>query len=130
MPADPAHAALFLFSAVLATVTKFGLIYCVSMLAFWTTGVTGLAWGRIAIQNIFSGALIPLVFFPDWLRAVAAILPFQGLVSTPAITYLGMMDMPTTAVLIATQAAWAVGLLLLGRLAWRGASRAVTIHGG
>ena len=41
-----------------------------------------------------------------------------------------MVDMPTTAVLIATQAAWAVGLLLLGRLAWRGASRAVTIHGG
>jgi len=130
MPADPAHAALFLFSAVLATVTKFGLIYCVSMLAFWTTGVTGLAWGRIAIQNIFSGALIPLVFFPDWLRAVAAILPFQGLVSTPALAYLGMVDMPTTAVLIATQAAWAVALLLLGRMAWRGASRAVTIHGG
>jgi len=130
LPADPAHAALFLISACLATLTKFGLVYCVSMVAFWTTGVTGISVGRVAIQNIFSGALIPLVFFPDWLRAVAAVLPFQGLISTPALTYLGKMDGPTTAVMIATQAAWAVGLLLLGRLAWRGASRVVTIHGG
>jgi ABC-2 type transport system permease protein len=130
MPADPARAALFGLSAVLATITKFGLIYCVSMLAFWTTGVTGLSWGRMAIQNIFSGALIPLVFFPSWLQAVAAVLPFQGLVSTPALTYLGKLDLPTTILLIGIQAVWAVGLLLLGRLAWRGASRAVTIHGG
>jgi ABC-2 type transport system permease protein len=100
------------------------------MLAFWTTGVTGITWARIAIQNTFSGALIPLVFFPDWLQVLAAILPFQGLISTPALTYLGKMDAPTTALLIAIQAAWAVGLLLLGRLAWRSASRAVTIHGG
>jgi ABC-2 type transport system permease protein len=130
LPADPAHAALFGLSAVLAAITKFGLIYCVSMLAFWTTGVTGLSWGRMAIQNIFSGALIPLVFFPGWLQTVAAILPFQGLVSTPAMAYLGKLDWSTTVMLVAIQAVWAVGLLMLGRLAWRGASRMVTIHGG
>jgi ABC-2 type transport system permease protein len=130
LPADGPHAILFLFSAILATLTKFGLIYCVSMVAFWTTGMTGVSVARVAIQNIFSGALIPLVFFPGWLRTVAAVLPFQGLISTPALTYLGKMDGPTTALMLATQAAWAVGLILLGRLAWRGASRAVTINGG
>jgi ABC-2 type transport system permease protein len=130
LPADPAHAALFGLSAVLAAITKFALIYCVSMVAFWTTGVTGLSWGRMAIQNIFSGALIPLVFFPSWLQAVAAVLPFQGLVSTPAMAYLGKLDWSTTVMLVAIQAVWAVGLLMLGRLAWRSASRMVTIHGG
>jgi ABC-2 type transport system permease protein len=129
-PADPLHAALFGVSAVMALLTKFGLIYCTSMLAFWTTGVTGLSVGRMAIQNIFSGALIPLVFFPDWLRAIAAVLPFQGMVSTPALVYLGKMDGPTTAVMMGVQALWAVGLFMLGRLAWRGAQRAVTINGG
>ncbi len=130
LPPDPLHAALFAVSAVLAAVTKFGLIYCVSMLAFWTTGVTGLSWGRMAIQNIFSGALIPLVFFPGWLQTIAAILPFQGLISTPALTYLGKLDVATNLVLIGIQAAWAVGLILLGRLAWHSASRVVTINGG
>jgi ABC-2 type transport system permease protein len=92
--------------------------------------VTGISWGRMAIQNIFSGALIPLVFFPGWLQTVAAILPFQGLVSTPAMAYLGKLDWSTTVTLVAIQALWAVGLVMLGRLAWRGASRMVTIHGG
>jgi ABC-2 type transport system permease protein len=130
MPADPVHLVLFLVSAGLATLIKFGIIYCVSMTAFWTTGTDGITVGRIAVQNIFSGALIPLVFFPGWLQSVAAILPFQGMISTPALTYLGRLDAPTTALMIGLQAAWAIGLILLGRLAWRGAVKAVTINGG
>jgi ABC-2 type transport system permease protein len=129
-PADPAHLALFIVSAGLATLLKFSIIYCVSMAAFWTTGMEGVQNARFAIVNIFSGALIPLVFFPDWLRAVAGVLPFQGLISTPALTYLGHMDGRTTALMIGTQALWAIALLLFGRLLWRSAVKAVTINGG
>lgn len=129
-PSDPLHLALFILSAALATLLKFAIIYCVSMIAFWTTGMNGVQNARFAIQNIFSGALIPLVFFPDWLRAIASVLPFQSMISTPALTYLGTMDGPTTALMIGIQAAWAVALLLLGRLLWRSAVKAVTINGG
>ncbi len=129
-PADPAHAGLFVVSAALATLVKFGLIWCASMAAFWTTSLFGIVTMRVAIQNIFSGALIPLVFFPDWLQAIAAILPFQGMVSTPALTYLGKFDAPTMALMLGVQAAWAIGLILFGRLLWRRAVRAVTIYGG
>jgi ABC-2 type transport system permease protein len=100
------------------------------MAAFWTTGMEGVSNARMAIQNIFSGALIPLVFFPDWLRAIASVLPFQGMISTPALTYLGEMDAPTTTFMIVSQAVWAFGLLLFGRLLWRSAVKAVTINGG
>jgi ABC-2 type transport system permease protein len=130
LPADPAHLGLFAISAALATLMKFAIVYCVSMTAFWTTGMIGISVGRMAVQNLFSGALIPLVFFPDWLRALAAVLPFQGLVSTPALIYLGQLDGPTTAVMLAIQAVWAVGLFLFGRLLWRSAIKAVTINGG
>jgi ABC-2 type transport system permease protein len=130
LPADPVHLALFIVSAALATLLKFAIIYCVSMVAFWTTGMEGVSNGRMAVQNIFSGALIPLVFFPDWLRGFASVLPFQGMISTPALTYLGAMDGPTTAFMIGTQAVWVVGLMLFGRLLWRSAIKAVTINGG
>jgi ABC-2 type transport system permease protein len=130
LPADPAHLALFVLSAALATLLKFSIIYCVSMTAFWTTGMEGVSNARMAVQNIFSGALIPLVFFPDWLRSVASVLPFQGLISTPALTYLGTMDGPTTAFMLGTQAIWACSLILFGRLLWRSAVKAVTINGG
>jgi ABC-2 type transport system permease protein len=130
LPSDSAHATLFVISCVLATLIKFGMVYVVSMTAFWTTGIEGIMVGRIAIQNIFSGALIPLVFFPGWLQAVAGVLPFQAMISTPALTYLGKLDGPTTLLMVGVQAAWAVGLILLGRLAWRQAVKVVTIHGG
>jgi ABC-2 type transport system permease protein len=130
LPEDPAHLLLFILSAALATLLKFSIIYCVSMTAFWTTGMEGVQNARFAITNIFSGALIPLVFFPGWLRALAGVLPFQGLISTPALTYLGLMDGPTTALMIITQLAWAVALLLVGRVLWRSAVKAVTINGG
>ena len=63
-------------------------------------------------------------------RAIAAVLPFQGMISTPALTYLGKLDGPTTALMLAVQAAWAVGLIVLGRLVWGRAVRVVTINGG
>jgi ABC-2 type transport system permease protein len=130
-PSSPVSLTLFALSAALAILLNFGIIYCISMLAFWTTGMTGIRVGRVAVQNLFSGALIPLAFFPGWLRTVAAVLPFQGLVSTPALIYLGdKMDGPTTAAMIGVQAFWSVAFLLLGRAIWRGAVKAVTIHGG
>jgi ABC-2 type transport system permease protein len=131
LPANPASFALFVVSAGLAALLKFTIIYCVSMLAFWTTGMTGIRVGRVAVQNLFSGALIPLAFFPGWLGALAGVLPFQGLVSTPALTYLGnKMSASTTILMIGVQAVWVLALLLLGRAMWRGAIKAVTIHGG
>lgn len=129
-PADPVRLGLFVISAALATMIKFGVVYCISMTAFYTTNLMGVSFGRVAITNLFSGALIPLVFFPGWLQATAAVLPFQAMISTPVLTYLGKMDMSTTILMIGVQAAWAVGLILLGRLAWRSASKAVTINGG
>ena len=130
LPSDPGRFGLFILSCALATLIKFGLVYCVSMTAFWTTNIEGIMVGRNAIQNIFSGALIPLVFFPDWLQSVAAVLPFPAMISTPALVYLGKLDAPATAVAIGVQIVWAVGLLVLGRLAFRQAVKAVTIHGG
>jgi ABC-2 type transport system permease protein len=129
-PADPSHAALFVVSAALATLVKFGIVYCVSMTAFWTVGIEGITVGRGAIQNIFSGALIPLAFFPGPLQVVAAMLPFQAMISTPALVYLGKFDGPTTALMMGVQALWAIGLIMIGRLAWSRAVRVVTIHGG
>jgi ABC-2 type transport system permease protein len=129
-PPDAAHAVLFLVSAALATLVKFGIVYCVSMTAFWTVGIEGIVVGRGAIQNIFSGTLIPLAFFPGPLQVVAAMLPFQAMISTPALIYLGKLDAPTTALMIGVQAVWAVGLIVAGRLAWSRAVRVVTIHGG
>ncbi len=73
----------------------------------------------------------PARLLPGLAPSVAArVLPFPAMISTPALVYLGKLDAPSTAVAIGVQIVWAVGLLILGRLAFRQAVKVVTIHGG
>jgi ABC-2 type transport system permease protein len=122
--------ALFAVSFAAAIPLKFALVYVTTLLCFWTTGYLGITWARIAITDLLSGALIPLVFFPQWLRGLAMVLPFQGVVSSPALIYLEHVDSGRALELIAIQIAWIVGLWMLGRLMWHRGVRQVTIHGG
>ena len=85
-PASPAAALLFLPSVALGFVIKFLVSFLAALLCFW--GV-GLIWAQTAVVNLFSGALVPLAFFPNWLRAFAAWAPFQGIIATPLAIYQG-----------------------------------------
>lgn len=123
-------AVLFAVSFVAGLVVKFGLVYATTLLCFWTTEYMGISWARMAITNLLSGGLIPLAFFPGWLRGIAMVLPFQGLVATPASIYLEQVDLLTGLGLVAIQIAWAIGLWWLARWMWTVGFRQVTIHGG
>jgi len=89
-----------------------------------------MTWLRIAIMNLLSGALIPLTFFPPWLRTFAFALPFQGIVYIPASLYLGRSEGQAALQLICLQVLWVVVLWVCGRALWSRAVRQVTIHGG
>lgn len=129
LPPDAASFALAFISFGLGLLIKFGIQYITCMLAFWSNHGWGIVQGRIALTQLFSGALVPLPFMPGWLREMAEILPFQGIVYLPSSIYLGRAGDGALGS-IATQAAWALGLILIGRLSFGGALRKVTIHGG
>ena len=57
--------------------------FLAALLCFWTVNGVGLIWAQTAVVNLLSGALVPLAFFPYWLRAFAAWAPFQGIIATP-----------------------------------------------
>lgn len=127
---DPLHAALFMASLALALLVKFGIVYIASLLCFWSTGSLGIIWSRTAITNLFSGALVPLSFFPGWLERLALALPFQSIVHTPSAIYLEQVDALGALRLVLIQLAWGVGLWFAGKLLWTSAVKQVTIHGG
>lgn len=128
----PASSAVVLFplSVTLGFVVKFLLSYLTALLCFRTTNAIGLLWARSAVTNILSGALIPLAFFPDWLRAFAQATPFPAIVATPLEIYLGDTCGDTVITAVALQAAWALVLWGVARLAWRASVRALTVQGG
>lgn len=129
-PSSPITWALFLFSIFNALLLKFCIIYISGLLSFWTSTVIGVMWARTAIVNLLSGALIPIVFFPNWLRYLVELLPFQGIVHTPTAIYLDKVDSLQAVVLIGVQLGWIILLWIVGKVIFWFALRRLTINGG
>lgn len=126
----PAGALLFTLSLLTVLPMKFCIMYLSALLCFWTQNFLGVGLARAAIVSLFSGALVPLVLLPHWLQTAAALLPFSGTTSTPALLYLGRVEGSGALGLLGVQLLWAVGLWWCGRAAWGAASRQLTVHGG
>lgn len=121
----------FPLSLLLAFLISFCFDYFIGLVAFYTESVWGLTITKEIIVTVFSGALIPLQFFPDALQRVLLALPFQAIYHTPLM----MATRPALGVeaylpMLALQAMWAVVLFALTRLFYNQAVKVLRISGG
>ncbi len=129
-PANPLTWVYFLVALAFSFITKFIIVYIFGLFVFWTTGGMGISWFRRGLTDFFSGAIIPLSFFPPWLQAVANVLPFRSIVSVPALIFIERLPSSQILGTFAAEAAWIVGLWYLARLIWHFAMRKLTVQGG
>jgi ABC-2 type transport system permease protein len=129
-PRDGLTAVLFAVSVAASVLIKFGIVFIASLVCFWTSNARGVAWARAAITGILSGAVVPLPLLPEPVRDVVLVLPFQGIVHTPALVYLGRLRGSEAIASIARQIGWAIALWFVGRALFGWAVRRITIHGG
>jgi ABC-2 type transport system permease protein len=124
---------LFLFpiSLLLAFLISFSIDYSVGLMGFYSESVWGLSTTKEIIVTVFSGALIPLQFFPAAMQKVLFWLPFQAIYHTPIM----MLTKPDQGLevflpMMAVQLAWALGLFLAARLFYNQAIKVLRIAGG
>jgi ABC-2 type transport system permease protein len=127
-PPSPGRWAAFAVAVLLAVLVSFALRYLYSLAVFWIHDDRGVTAISLVTTMFFSGMIIPLVVFPGPLAAVARVLPWAALIQVPADVFLGKRADPLGA--YAFQAAWAVALLVAGRLLTVAAQRRLVIHGG
>jgi ABC-2 type transport system permease protein len=125
-----ANIALFLVSLALAVVVSFGFRFLYNSAAFWLVDIRGVVTLSITISVFFSGLVLPLAFFPSWLRDVAHALPFASALQTPIDLWLGKYHGLGLLGVLALQVFWALALLGLGRLALRAGSQKLVVQGG
>ena len=122
----------FAFGAalILAILVSFHWQLLVNLAAFWMVDATGLA--RIAFLGVllFTGIVMPLAFFPDWLAGPARWLPFAAYVNTPAEVFLGLRVGSGLWLALGQQLAWLLILALVGRLVFRRGLQRLTAQGG
>ncbi len=129
-PSAPGQWLLYAGSLTLGAALGIAYRFLYNIVAFWI--VEGRAAGGMAAQAalFFTGAIVPLAFFPPWLHAIAAWLPFNGLMNVPAEVFLGKATGGGLAFELARQGAWVVLLTLGARAITGAATRRVVVQGG
>jgi len=101
-----------------------------SMLAFWTTDVSGPFIVYRFVSTFAAGALIPMWFMPVWLQHLLGFLPFQAQMFTPLTIWFGTISGSRILTDLAIQLGWVLVLALIGRLIWARAIHRVVVQGG
>lgn len=122
---------LFPISLLLAFLISLSIDYFIGLMGFYSESVWGLSITKEIIVTVFSGALIPLQFFPDGLQKILFWLPFQAIYHTPLM----MLTRPNQSMnvflpMLAVQLIWAVVLFIAARLFYHQAIKVLRIAGG
>jgi ABC-2 type transport system permease protein len=85
----PEYIGWTLLSIIFAFLMNFYVNYCIGMTAFWLVQSSGIRRVFQVLSGIFSGAVIPLVFFPEFLQKLLFFLPFQYITYVPSMVFSG-----------------------------------------
>ncbi len=128
-PPDPRGWPLVLLAVAGAWLIDFCLEAMIGLAAFVMEDTVALEWIYQKVTFVLGGLLIPLDFYPRWLRSIAQALPFAYTVYGPARLFV-QTGLGAFVALVARQGMWlAVGALCLAFLYGRGVAR-LTINGG
>jgi ABC-2 type transport system permease protein len=123
----------FVSSLLLSFLLIFFLNMSFGFLAFYTTKIWGLRNVKFIVVDFFSGAIIPLSFFPSWGQELMDWLPFKSMLYHPMLIYLGKLEEMEGISLwqsLGTQAFWVLVLGAVSWLVWRSSVKRLTILGG
>ncbi len=121
----------FAVSLVLALVINFCVDFMVGTICLYTQSIWGVNIMKEVVVSLLSGATIPLAFFPEGLRQIVDLLPFQAIYHTPLHMLTGT-DLTVTDYMqgILLQLFWVVAMLCFSKLFWQRSLRIMTINGG
>ena len=121
----------FILSVILAISINYSIDFFVGTICLYTESIWGINIMKQVVVLLFSGATIPIAFFPETLKNVAYALPFQSIFNAPLSLLLS--DAPDTALLTQTfglQIFWVVFMFLLDKVFWKFSLRKITVNGG
>jgi ABC-2 type transport system permease protein len=129
-PESGAAALAFAVALVIAVLLGGAITMLVQVSLLWTISGDGLARLMPAMVSIFSGMVVPLPLFPEWMQPLLDALPFRALADVPFRLYTG--DIPADQAFdpIALSLLWTGGLVLAGRLLLARGTRVLVVQGG
>ncbi len=101
----------------------------VGLIAFWMTEVRGALELMEAVLTIFSGILMPIAFFPQWLEQLAYFLPFPYMIYFPVLAFEGKLASFELLRILGVQCVWIMLFYLLYLKLWQAGVKKYTAVG-
>ena len=130
IPTQPIILLAFAASMTIAAFMSAAITIAIFSSAFWTLDTTGISGISYAIITLFSGMLVPIALWPDWLAHIGAWLPFGGLIDVPFSIYLGKITGNAIWIAIGKQLMWVAFFVGCGRVLLRRGFSKLVIQGG
>ena len=99
------------------------------LITFWTTRVGALFSLYITLELLLSGRLVPLTLMPDWVQAIAWVLPFRWTFYFPIEALVGDLSNAELLGGLAMQLLWTLIGIGIFSLVWKRAIRRYTAVG-
>lgn len=116
--------------AIMAWLVSFCWRFLANLAAFWSPNASGIIRFVYITSWFFSGFLMPIRYFPDWVIRLANLTPFPSMMNVVMDAFIGLLDGPAMLEALLVQAGWVVTLSLLGHLALRTGVRRLVVLGG
>jgi ABC-2 type transport system permease protein len=119
----------FMFFSFLSLLLDTLIALLIGMGAFFIEEVQPIYWVYSKLLLSIGGVFVPLEIFPEWLRKISAILPFQLIAYAPARIFVNFeREFFLRSILNIFIYIFIVGALI--SITWRVGKKRVTVHGG
>ncbi len=127
LPDSPGATAGFVLVVALAAWVSFSIRLLTNLTSFWLIDHRGIAAISVTMATFLSGMTMPIDFFPEPLRTIATLLPFQAVMMAPNNVYLGKEPVM---LIVAQQVFWIAALALACQVVLLRGERKLVVHGG
>ncbi|HNB50618.1 MAG TPA: ABC-2 family transporter protein [Anaerolineales bacterium] len=115
---------------VLSWLVSFAWRFLINLAAFWTPNATGIGRFFFILSWFFSGFLMPLRYYPEWVQQISQFTPFPSMLNTVLDLYVGVLHGPDLWQALVTQAVWIVFLFGTAQIILRAGVKRLVILGG
>ncbi len=129
-PQTAVHWLFLIITIILSWLTSFVWRFLINLPAFWSPNAKGFGRFGFVLAWFFSGFLMPLRFFPEWVIKVAYLTPFPYMLNTVVEVYLGVLTGTALLETLVIELLWVLGMVVIAQAILRTAVRRLVILGG
>ncbi|WP_028544600.1 ABC transporter permease [Paenibacillus taiwanensis] len=130
LPHDPKLWATFAWMLFMSFLINSQINIITGLSAFFIENNEGMMRMKRVVVDLFSGVIVPISFFPGWLKGLNEWLPFQAITYLPSSVFTGRVPNGDILGVMAVQVVWLVILTLPIIVLWRSARHRLFVQGG